>query len=137
MLDATAARNARRREYIQRDREILALQNNLREDSIMVHEFLMAAAHNFEPLEQEYEEIEVEMVNHPQNEISAVEALLVAVAVRQRTRSPAFSSSSRHTKRSRTSPSSSRHTTASRTSTSSSRHTTTSRTSSSSSCRTR
>ncbi len=44
----------------------------------------MAAAHHFEPLEKEYGEVNVEVLNRPQNEIRAVfEALLVAVAEAQ------------------------------------------------------
>jgi hypothetical protein len=83
-VDGIAVRNAGRREYIQRDREILALQNNLRDGRITIREFLMAAAHHFEPLEQEYGEVDVEVLNRPQNEIrAAFEALLVAVAEEQ------------------------------------------------------
>ncbi len=70
-VDGIAVRNTRRREYIQGDREILELQNNLRDGRITDREFLMAAGHHFEPLEQEYGEVDVEVLNRPQNEIRA------------------------------------------------------------------
>ncbi len=83
-VDGIAVRNARRRECIKRDREILVLQNNLRDGRITVREFLVAAAHHFEPLEQEYGEVDVEVLNRPQNKIlAAFEALLVAVVEEQ------------------------------------------------------
>ena len=45
-------RDARRAQYIARDREIRALQENLQQGRITIREFLMAAAFHFEPAEE-------------------------------------------------------------------------------------
>jgi hypothetical protein len=83
--DGAPVRYRWRIEFDNRDREILALQSNLQNGRITIRAFLMAAAHHFDPVELEFGDQDIEVMNRPLNELrAAFEALLnnpVAVPV--------------------------------------------------------
>jgi hypothetical protein len=83
--DGAPLRDRRRKEYVNRDWEILALQSNLQNGRITIRAFLMAAAYHFNPVEFEFGDQDIEVMNRHLNEVrAAFEALLenpVAVPV--------------------------------------------------------
>jgi hypothetical protein len=75
--DGAPVRYRWRIEFDNRDREILALQSNLQNGRITIRAFLMAAAHHFDPVEFEFGDQDIEVMNRPLNEVrAAFEALL-------------------------------------------------------------
>jgi hypothetical protein len=75
--DGAPVRYRWRIEFDNRDREILALQSNLQNGRITIRAFLMAAAHHFDPVELEFGDQDIEVMNRPLNEVrAAFEALL-------------------------------------------------------------
>lgn len=64
-VDGIPVRNVGRGEYVRTDREILASQNYFTDGHIKIREFLMAAAHLFQPLKVDLGKVAVEVFNRP------------------------------------------------------------------------
>ncbi len=81
--DGVPVRDRRRMEYVIRDREIRAIQNNFQNGRITIREFLMTAAHHFHPVEDQDVEQDFEVINRPLNEVRLAFEVLLEIPVQK------------------------------------------------------